>query len=178
MAVHIDVRPHLRTQRFLFVGTAAIQLAALCGTAVATQVRTPAFACDSGPYAVVLPKHYPSLHVIGKHKWTDIESRSLGIGTSTTRRIEYIGMTADVLLTSAAPNEYRLLALEVSSRRWNIGPLSVGQNPWKSVKDTALDGVSQDGLLEVIGTKDSALLLVRGGRIDKVSYKCPAANTK
>jgi hypothetical protein len=168
----------VRKQRSLLAGAAALQLAALCSAAVATQVRTPAFACDAGPYAVVLPKHYPTLHVIGKHKWADIDARTAGGTVSTTRRIEYIGMTADVLLTSAAPDAYRLLALDVSSRRWNIGPLSVGQNPWKSVKHRALDGASQDDTLEIIGTKDSALLVVRGGRIEKVSYRCPVANTK
>lgn len=170
------------TQRFLAVAAAAMQLAPPCSAlavaATVTQLRTSAFACDSGPYAVVLPQHYPSLHVIGKHKWTDIESRSTGDVTSTTRRIEYVGMAADVLLSNAAPNAYKLLALDVSSRRWNIGPLSVGQNPWRSVKDSALDGVSQEGTIEVIGTKDSARIVVRGGRVDRVSYKCSAANTK
>ncbi len=145
---------------------------------MATQLRTSVFACDSGPYAVVLPKHYPSLHVIGKHQWTDMESRSAGDVASTIRRIEYIGMTADVVLSSAAPNAYKLVALDVSSRRWNIGPLSVGQDPWRSVKDSALDGISQDGQIEIIGTKDSARLVVRRGRIDKVSYNCPAVTMK
>jgi hypothetical protein len=168
----------MHTHRSLLAGAVAAQLAALCGTCMATEVRTSAFSCESGPYAVVLPKHYPTLHVIGKHKWADVETRSDGSGTSTTRRIEYIGMTADVMLSSARPNAYKLLALEVSSRRWNIGPLSVGQNPRKSVEDKALSGVSQDGVLEIIGAKDSATLILRGGRVDRVSYKCSSANTR
>lgn len=168
----------MNRRRALLTSSMAIPLAALCGTGMATQVRAPAFSCSSGPYAVVLPQHYPTLHVIGKHKWTDIETRSLGAETLTTRRIEYIGMIADVSLSSATPNAYRLLALEVSSRRWDVGPLSVGRNPWRSVDDKAITGASQEGALEILGTKDSAILLVRGGRIDKVNYKCPAAHAK
>ena len=168
----------MRTQGLRLVVAVAMQLAALCSTASATQIRSLAFACDSGPYAVVLPKHYPTLHVIGKNKWADLEARPVGAEASTTRRIEYFGMTAEVLLSSASPNAYKLLALDVSSRRWNIGPLSVGQNPWRSVKDTALDGVSQEGTLEVVGAKHSALLQLRGGKVDKVSYRCPVANKR
>jgi hypothetical protein len=156
----------------------ALLLAALCSTAGAAQIRSSAFACDTGPYAVVLPKHYPTLHVIGKHTWVDLDARPAGAGASTTRRIEYVGMTADVLLSRATPNAYRLLSLDVSSRRWNIGPLSVGQNPWRSVKDAALQGANQDGTLEVVGAKDSALLQLRGGKIDTVSYRCPVGNTR
>jgi hypothetical protein len=118
------------------------------------------------------------LHVIGKHRWADIGSRSIGSSTWTTRRIEYFGMTADVQLSSATPNAYRLLALDVTSRRWHIGPLSVGQNLWRSVKDPALEGVGQDGALEVLGSRDSARLIVRGGRIDKVTYTCVGADPK
>ena len=168
----------MRVQRLLRTVLAAVLLSAPCDYAKATQIRTSAFACDSGPYAVVLPKYYPTLHKIGKHKWTDIQSHSIGGLSSTTRRIEYIGMTADVLLSSGTPDTYRLLALDVSSRRWEIGPLSVGQNPWRSVKDSALDGVSRDGSIEIIGTSDSVLLLVRGGRIDQVRYRCPAAGAR
>jgi hypothetical protein len=148
----------MRAKRHRLELLVAIHLTALCTATSAAQVRSAAFACDSGPYAVVLPQHYPTLHVIGKHKWTDLESRSTGAAALTTRKIEYIGMTAEVSLSSSAPNTYRLLALEVSSRRWNVGPLSVGQNPWRTVKDPALEGIAQDGTLEVIGTRDSALL--------------------
>jgi hypothetical protein len=107
----------------------ALLLAALCSTACAAQIRSSAFACDTGPYAVVLPKHYPTLHVIGKHTWVDLDARPAGAGASTTRRIEYVGMTADVLLSRATPNAYRLLSLDVSSRRWNIGPCPWARTP-------------------------------------------------
>lgn len=160
---------------FPVCAAAALWLAAPASPATVTQLRVSTFACDSGPYAVVLPRHYPTLHVIGRHRTTDLVSGSAGQVTSTTRRIEYIGMTADVLLSSAEPNAYKLLALDAISRRWNIGPLSVGQNPWRSVKDPALDGVIQDGTIEILGTRDSVRLVVRGARIDTVSYRCPLA---
>ena len=144
-------------------------------SARAAQVQIAAFACESGPYAAVLPKHYPTLHVIGKHKATDIDVRETPTGTATTRRIEYIGMTAEVLLSSREPNSYKLVSLDVSSRRWHIGPMAVGSNPWRTVKDSGLTGVSQDGAHELIGPRDSATILVRGGRVDRVSYKCAPA---
>lgn len=162
-------------KRNLFARSVALTLLGFSSTSLATQIQTPAFSCDSGPYAVVLPKHYPTLHVIGKHQWTDIETRSINKETMTTRRIEYIGMRADVSLSSVAPNAYKLLSLEVSSLRWNIGPLSVGQNPWKSVNDKAIRDANKNGTLEIVGTKDSVTLVLREGRIDKVSYRCPPA---
>lgn len=170
-----DVGPAMRTLQVRVAVALAMMPALLGSTAVAATIRSPAFACDAGPYAVVLPKHYPTLHVIGKHTWADRAARTDGAGASTIRRIEYVGMTAELALSAQTPNAYRLLALDVSSRRWNIGPLSVGQNPWRSVKDPALEGASHDGTLEIVGATDSALLQVRGGRIDRVSYRCPAA---
>lgn len=138
----------------------------------AAQVQIAAFACESGPYAAVLPRHYPTLHMIGRHQATDLDVRASPAGTTTVRRIEYIGMTAEVLLSSREPNAYRLVSLDVSSRRWHVGPLSVGNNPWRTVNDPGLNGVSQDGTHELVGPRDSATLRVRAGRIDRVSYTC------
>lgn len=150
-----------------------VQLAATCIAAGAVQVRSASFSCDAGPYAIVLPRHYPTLLVIGRNKITDLESRTVGATTITTRRIEHIGLRMDVTISSAEPNAYKLSSLDVYSLRWNVGPLSVGRNPWRSINDPALDGVKQDGTVELLGSRDSAVLLVRSGRIDKVSYRCP-----
>jgi hypothetical protein len=172
------IGPAMAMTRCLPLAVALALFAATGSMAAPTRIRAAAMACDVGPYAVVLPRHYPSLHVIGKHQWTDIESRSVGGVTSTRRRIAYYGMTAEVLLSSAAPNAYRLLALEVISRRWHIGPLSVGHNPWRTVKDRSLEGVSQDGVVELVGARDSVQLTLRGGRVDKVSYQCASVSEK
>ena len=125
------------------------------------------------PYAIVLPRHYPTLLVIGRNKATELEPRVEGAATLTTRRIEHIGMSLEVQVSSARPNAYRLLSLDVSSLRWNVGPLSVGRNPWRTISDPALEGVGQDGTIELLGRQDSARLLVRQGRVDRVSYRCP-----
>ena len=129
-------------------------------------------ACDSGPYAVILPKHYPSLHGIGRHKVTDLEVRRLGSATVTHRRIEYAGLRLEVRRSPSQPDAYQLLALEATSRRWNIGPLSVGRNPWRGLREPALDGVSLNGTLELAGKSDRVLLNLNDGRVESVEYKC------
>ena len=150
----------------------ATLLLGVCSGASAATIAAPAFACESGPYAVVLPRHYPSLHVIGKHKTIELDTRREGTATLITRRIEYIGMTAEVQLSSALPTAYRLLSLDVNSRRWNIGPLSVGRNPRQSVDDKALAGAAPEGTLQINGPREHAVLTLRGGRIESVSYRC------
>ncbi len=142
-------------------------------SAPALKVPLASMACDSGPYAVVLPRHYPSLHVIGRHQWRDLSVRPDGTGTLTHRRIDYTGLSLELQLRSATPDRYRLLALDVNSRRWELGPLSVGRNPWRSIDEPALAGRNQDGVLELVGPKDSVRLVLRGGRVDSASYRCP-----
>lgn len=152
--------------------TAAMPLAAWCLPTLAAPLAVSTFACEGGPYAAVLPRHYPSLHVIGRHTWVDVSTRTVGATTLTTRRIEYIGMSATVLLDSSAPDRYRLLALDVNSRRWNVGPMSVGRDPWRTVNDAALKAAPRDGSIELQGPRDAAFIVVRGGRIDRVRYQC------
>lgn len=153
----------------------AAVLAGVCIGAHAATIRAPAFACESGPYGVVLPRHYPSLHVIGKHKTVEVDTRPQGAATLSTRRIEYIGMTAEVQVSSAQPTAYRLLSLDVTSRRWNIGPLSVGRNPRQSVDDKAMEGAATEGSHQINGPLDHAVLTLRSGRIETVSYRCAGA---
>lgn len=160
--------------RGAWTGSRFLALAVLlaCLPVTAAVIQAPAFACASGPYAVVLPRHYPSLHVIGKHTVVELGSQAVGSATLTGRRIAYVGMTAEVTVSSATPTAYRLESLDVISRRWNIGPLSVGQNPWRTVNDTALNDAAKDGQHRLVGPRDQALLTVRAGRIDAVSYRC------
>ncbi len=141
--------------------------------APALTVPLASMACDSGPYAVVLPRHYPTLHGIGRHQFRDLSVRPDGTGTLTHRRIDYTGLSLELQRRSADPDRYRLLALEVNSRRWNVGPLSVGRSPWRSIDEPALAGRNQDGHLELVGPKDSVRLVLRGGRVDSASYRCP-----
>lgn len=151
---------------------AAVALALGALPVAATPLKVSTFACEAGPYAAVLPKHYPSLHVIGKHTWTDLRTQSLGATTLITRRIDYIGMSATVQMDASTPDRYRLLALDVSSRRWNVGPMSVGRDPWRTVDDSALKAAPRDGVIELQGPRDAARLVVRGGRVDRVRYEC------
>jgi hypothetical protein len=132
------------------------------------------FSCSSGKYALTLPRHYPSLRVIGSHRVLDIESQSQGGVTRATRRFQYIGMRLDVRVSSDAPDRYQMLSAEAISRRWNIGKLSVGSDPWwwPWSREPELAKVTLDGVIKLQGPSDSAVLQLSKGRIDKVMYSC------
>jgi hypothetical protein len=144
----------------------------------AVKVLVDAFACDTGPYAVILPKYYPTLHGIGRHTFTDLEVRTQGPAGVTTRRIEYYGLRLDVRIASNQPNVYQLLGAEVKSRRWSIGRLSVGQSPWRQVREPALEQVSLNGPVELVGKTDTVLLVLLNGRVESADFRCGAAGTR
>lgn len=175
VAVACRLARHSRHARLALLAAA---LGAGAGAEVAAQpVRVPAdwFSCDSGKYALKLSRHYPSLHTIGRHRTLELEVRQLGGGvTATTRRLQYIGMRLDVLVLSSDPGRYTLLNAEVTSRRWHIGRLSVGTRPWPWMwsPEPSLAKVRLDGDLELVGAGDSALLRLRDGRVEKVSFVC------
>lgn len=156
---------------------ALLLLAGAAQAAEPRSVRLDDFSCTSGRYAVVLPQHYPTLHVIGRHQVTDLERRGSGAAAVTRRRIDYIGLRLELLRAEAQPNEYRVTQLDVISRRWAIGELSVGDRPWfwPWRRDPALADVVLDGALELAGPVDRVRLTLRDGRIVTTHYTCGSA---
>lgn len=153
-------------------------LGAALATAAAAPAQPPAQAitlgsvsCTRGPLAVQLPRHYPTLHKIGRHTWTDLARHSGPAGAVTTRRIEYIGLRLDLRLSSAAPDRYELVELEVWSRRWAVGPLSVGQ-PLRHASGEAARAAPDDGRVELVGPEASVELVLRQGRVERATYRC------
>ena len=141
---------------------------------LAEPVRVSAdwFACHEGKYAFVLSNHYPSLFKIGRHKVTELESVATGQTTVKKHRVQYIGMRMDVLVSSENPTRYQLLEAEVFSRRWSIGRLSVGENPWRWGREASLSQTDLTGEIELLGTSDSVSLQLDAGRILRATYKC------
>ena len=136
------------------------------------------FACRSGKYAITLMTHYPSLRGIGQARVHELEVRQRDGGvTETVRRFEYTGMTLEVLVSSAEPSRYVLLAADVSSRRWNIGRLSVGQHPWRWGREKSLSQTPLQGWVELLGSDGSVQLRLAGGRVERVRYNCPLPRT-
>lgn len=135
------------------------------------------FSCRAGRYAVTLPKHYPSLHGIGRHRIADLETRHAGGEVVTRRRIQYYGLRLDVLVFASDPTRYTLVAAEATSRRWHLGRLSVGEAPWRWFwsREKSLAKVALDGPIELVGRGgDTALLEMRDGRIDRLVLRCLA----
>lgn len=135
------------------------------------------FSCRGGKYAVTLATHYPSLRGIGRHKVFELEVRQRDGATETLRRFEYIGLKLEVLVSSTDPSRYVLLSAEASSRRWNIGRLSVGERPWRWGREKSLAQTPLDGWIELVGQGESVTLMLTDGRVDKVKYLCPAGRT-
>lgn len=157
----------------LAIATAAL---ALGGAARADPVVVAAdwFSCSSGKYALTLPKHYPTLRKIGKHRIVDGEVRIRDGVTITARTIEYTGLRLELLVSSSDPNRYELRSVESNSRRWNIGQLSVGTSPWwwPWSREKSLTGVRLKGELKFVGATDSVVLLLDDGRVVSVRYSC------
>jgi hypothetical protein len=134
------------------------------------------FACHDGKYAFVLSNHYPSLFKIGQHQVSELRSVAAADGSTwTTRRVAFIGMRLDVRVNSARPERFQLLEAEVWSRRWAIGTLSVGQNPWRWGREKSLQQTALEGDVQLVGAHDSVTLNLRDGRVLRATFRCGAA---
>ena len=151
---------------------AGLYLSLSVATAAERPVPADWFDCKSGAYRFLIADYYPALFNIGRHKVQDLGERVQGGATISTRRIEYIGMTLDVTVSSLTPQRYTLLRAEVWSRRWNVGRLSVGRRPWQSDSEKSLAGVELAGLLELQGTTDRATLQLSDARVERVTFIC------
>jgi hypothetical protein len=140
------------------------------------------FDCKTGAYRFSIADHYPSLFKIGQHKITELGQRTtttaMASETIQLRRIEYIGMTLDVAVSSLNPERYVLQRAEVWSRRWNIGRLWVGRRPWQSDSEKSLAGVELNGLIELQGANDRAQLQMSDGRVVRVTFHCQGLQAK
>lgn len=141
--------------------------------AAVVKVAAEGFSCRSGKYAVTLATHFPSLHGIGRHQVAELETRQRDGGvTEKVYRFDYIGLRLDVRVSSTDPSRYVLLAADASSRRWNIGPLSVGTKPWRWGREKWLSQTPLEGWVELVGAGESVQLLLSDGRVDRVRYLC------
>lgn len=149
---------------------------AAAGEPQARRVSADWFACDDGKYAVTLSRHYRSLFTIGRHRVVDLGTVRRGEAVWLKRRIEYIGLTLEVMVPAQAPERYVLTQLDAWSRRWNIGRLSVGQKPWWWwFSEKSLKGVPLQGAVALEGAAgESVTLWLNDGRIDRVSFHCRA----
>lgn len=138
----------------------------------AQDITLPSLSCSRGPLAVQLPRHYPSLHAIGRHTVTDLETRAVAGGSVTLRRIEYIGLRLDLQRASATPDAYEIVALEVWSRRWELGALSVGRALRAAVDGPALRHAPDNGRVALRGPEAVVELQLRNGRIERAHWRC------
>jgi hypothetical protein len=136
------------------------------------KVSLPSLACRGGSYAFAIAEHYPTLLNIGRHRVLQLEERQQGNERITLRRIEYIGMTLEVQVSSLDPTRYQLHQAEVWSRRWNIGRLSVGRRPWLSEPEPGLAPTALNGTLELVGPVDAVSLRLADGRVERVVFRC------
>lgn len=154
----------------------ALAVLLLAGSAQATPaVRVDAdwFACRSGKYAVTLSSHYPSLFNIGRHRVADTALRLADGTVVPVRRFRYFGLELDVLVSARDPSRYLLVRADVSSRRWNLGALSVGQKPWRWGREKSLRPTPLEGWIELAGSDgDTVTLLMNDGRVERAVFHC------
>ncbi len=152
----------------------AMLLAPLAGRAAPVRVDVDGYACHSGRYALTLPQHAPSLRNIGRHRVVELGTETHGGTVWVRRRLEYTGLTLEILERPEQPARYVLVALEATSRRWHLGPLSVAATPWRSAPDPALQGVALEGEVRLVGPRDAATVRLSAGRVQRLSVRCAA----
>ena len=140
------------------------------------RVDAPWFHCHQGRYALGLPQHYPTLHRIGRHRFSDLIVTGAPGSELTTRRIDYMGLRLEVKVSASDSQRYVLLQLQSNSRRWKLGELSVGESPWRWPwrGEAELANVRLQGRVVLAGPTDTATLQMSNGRIDSLSVVCAA----
>jgi hypothetical protein len=149
-------------------------LTALHATASAAspQSISNAFSCHSGPYALRLPKLYPSLLMLGRHQAIDAESHDGDGYRVTTRWLEFDGLRLGILVFSNDANRYLVFSAEASRARWAIGSLSIGTRTGTLPKRNGVPVAPPTGIWELQGESDSATVTARNGVVERVVYSC------
>lgn len=135
------------------------------------KIVVPLFSCDSGAYAVGLPKNLPALRHIATLQRED-NPRASEPGWERYRVLRFRGMEIG-LLPSDGNNAYVIDHVVVTEKQWSIlGPFRIGMAAGDIGALTKAGNIS-DGMWQVWAPgPSSALLEVRGARLVSVTYHC------
>jgi len=133
-------------------------------------------ACDSGPYALKLPKTYNELRKLGTLKAERLV-REQDLAEYKTRHVDLIfnGLRLGVVTYSNDPEHYQITSAEIRSSQWRIaGPFRTGHPLPPRVGDVETKTLSSSATVEFSGAEDTLRVKLSGRRVSSLTYLCVA----
>ena len=132
--------------------------------------------CDSGPYALKLPKSYDELRKLGPLKGERVvREEDLGGYKARYKDLLFNGLRLGVVTYTNDPERYQVISAEIRSSHWRIaGPFRTGQALPPRVGDVETKTLSASATHEFSGDEDTVRVQLRHRRIVVLTYLCVA----
>ena len=130
--------------------------------------------CESGPYALKLPKTYDELRKLGTLKAERVV-REEDLGPYKARSVELIfnGLRLGVVTYSNDAGRYQVSSAEIRGSHWRIaGPLRAGQMLPPRIGDVETKTLRSSTTVEFSGDEDTLRVKLSGRRVSLLTYLC------
>lgn len=132
--------------------------------------------CESGPYALKLPKTYGELRKLGTLKAERVV-REEELAEYKARHVDLVfnGLRLGVVTYSNDPGHYQVTSAEIRSSQWRIaGPFRTGHPLPPRVGDVETKTLSSSATVEFSGDEDTLRVKLSGRRVSSLTYLCVA----
>jgi hypothetical protein len=131
-------------------------------------------ACDSGPYALKLPKTYEELRKFAPLKGERLV-REEDLGAYKARYVDLVfnGLRLGVVTYSNDADAYRLTSAEIRSPQWKIaGPFRQGHPLPPRIGDVETRSISGTTTVEFNGDEDTVRVRLVRRKVSVLTYLC------
>ena len=132
-------------------------------------------ACDSGPYALKLPKTYNELRKLGALKAERLV-REEDLAEYRARYVDLVfnGLRLGVVTYSNDPEHYQVTSAEIRSSQWRIAPFRTGHPLPPRIGDVETKTLHSGATVEFSGEEDTLRVKLSGRRVSSLTYLCVA----
>ena len=131
--------------------------------------------CDSGPYALKLPKSYAELRKLGPLKAERVvREEDLGGYKARYKDLLFNGLRLGVVTYTNDPQRYQVISAEIRSSYWHIAPFRPGQALPARLGDVDTKTLAASATHEFSGDEDTLRVQLRHRRILVLTYLCVA----
>jgi hypothetical protein len=129
--------------------------------------------CESGPYALRLPKTYNELRKLGTLKAERLV-REEELAEYKARHVDLIfnGLRLGVVTYSNDPQHYQVTSAEIRSSQWRIAPFRTGHPLPPRIGDVETRTLSSSATVEFSGEEDTLRVKLSGRRVSSLTYLC------
>ncbi len=131
--------------------------------------------CESGPYALKLPKTYSELRKLGTLKAERLV-REEELAEYKARHVDLIfnGLRLGVVTYSNDPQHYQVTSAEIRSAQWRIAPFRTGHPLPPRIGDVETKTLASSATVEFSGEEDTLRVKLSGRRVSSLTYLCIA----